>query len=485
VRDLVRLAVDHALERGATYADARAITREVETLEVKNGAVAGAASETESGIGVRVIARGAWGFAATADLDRAAIERAVETALRIARAGARASAGEVELAAAPAARASWKSQFQVDPFQVPLDEKVRVLLEADRLAHSLPEVKVSMASMRFQREHKFFASSEGSDLEQERLESGGQLSVTAASAEELQERSYPSALDGFHAARGYEVIREINLPAAAEKTAKQAVDLLTAKPCPSGEMPILIEGSQMALQIHESCGHPTELDRVFGAETSYAGTSFLTPDKLGHFRYGSEKVNLVADATAPGGLGTFGYDDEGVAAQKTDLVREGIFRGYLSSRETAQRLGQASGGTMRAEAWNHIPLVRMTNVNLEPGDWSLEEMIEDVGKGLYLETTRSWSIDDQRLNFQFATQAAWEIEDGSLGALVRNATYQGVTPDFWGSCDAVGNAKTWRLWGVVNCAKGEPVQLMHVGHGAAPTRFSRVRVGVLQHGGGA
>jgi len=480
VKELVRLAVDRALEGGASYADARALTRESESIEVKNGAVEGAAADTDTGIGVRVIVKGAWGFAATADLDRQSIERAVQLALRIARAGATASAGEVELAPKEPARVSWASQFDVDPFEVPLDEKVGVLLEADRLAHSLPEVKVSSASMRFRREHKFYADSEGSDIEQQRLESGGQLAVTAAGADELQERTYPSALDGFHAARGYEVIEEINLPGAAEQTAREAVDLLTAKPCPAGEMPVVIDGSQMALQVHESCGHPTELDRVFGSETSYAGTSFLTPDKVGYFRYGSERVNLVADATVPGALGTFGFDDEGVPAQKTDLVREGVFQGYLSSRETAPRIGRPSGGAMRAESWNHIPLVRMTNVNLEPGDWSFEEMIEGIEHGLYLATTRSWSIDDQRLNFQFATQAAWEIEDGSLGALVRNATYQGVTPDFWAACDAVGNPKTWRMWGIINCAKGEPVQTMHVGHGAAPTRFSRVRVGVLQ-----
>jgi TldD protein len=240
----------------------------------------------------------------------------------------------------------------------------------------------------------------------------------------------------------------------------------------------------MALQVHESCGHPIELDRVFGSEASYAGTSFLTPDKVGGFRYGSDLVNLTADATLPGGCGSFGYDDEGVPAQRTPIVERGLFEGYLTSRETAARLGWKSNGSMRADGWNRMPLVRMTNVNLEPGDWALDEMIEDMRDGLYFESTKSWSIDDRRLNFQFATEIGWEVKDGSLGGMLRNPTYQGVTPEFWGRCDAIGNRDHWRLWGVLNCAKGEPMQLMHVGHGAAPTRFSKVRVGVMQEGEG-
>jgi len=237
----------------------------------------------------------------------------------------------------------------------------------------------------------------------------------------------------------------------------------------------------LALQVHESCGHPIELDRVFGSEASFAGTSFLTPEKLGEFQYGSEIVSIAADATAPGGLGSFFYDDEGVAAERTDIVMEGVFRGYLSSRETAARLGlKASGGAMRADGWNRIPIVRMTNINLEPGDWNLEEIIEDTANGLYMMDVKSWSIDDKRLNFQFGQEQAYEIRDGQLGQVFRNPTYAGITYEFWRSCDAIAGDDDWHLWGIPNCGKGEPMQVGHVGHGVAPARFRNVQVGVIK-----
>jgi TldD protein len=231
------------------------------------------------------------------------------------------------------------------------------------------------------------------------------------------------------------------------------------------------------MQVHESCGHATELDRVLGTEAAYAGTSFLTPDLLGNLRYGSDCVTLTADATCATGLGAFGWDDEGVPAQRTVLVDHGLFTGYMSSRETAAKFGQASSGTMRAFGWSRIPLIRMTNVNLEPGDSSLEEMISTTEHGVYLETNRSWSIDDRRLNFQFGTQSGWEIRNGKRVRLVKNPLYRGMTPTFWNSCDSVGGPDEWRMWGVINCGKGQPGQVMHVGHGASPCRFQNVEVG--------
>ncbi len=202
-------------------------------------------------------------------------------------------------------------------------------------------------------------------------------------------------------------------------------------------MTIILGPTQLALQVHESCGHPIELDRVFGTEASYAGTSFLTTEKLGNFRYGSEIVNITADATVPAGLGTFGYDDEGVPAQRTPIVRDGIFVGYLTSRETAAMLGQQSNGAMRADGWNRIPLIRMTNVNLEPGEWDLDDLIADTDDGIYMEMNKSWSIDDKRLNFQFGTEIAYQIKRGKLGQMYKNATYTGITTQFWASCDAI------------------------------------------------
>jgi TldD protein len=266
----------------------------------------------------------------------------------------------------------------------------------------------------------------------------------------------------------------------AGRIAEEAVALLSAPQCPSGVTTVILDASQVGLQIHESCGHPTELDRVFGTEAAYAGTSFMTTEQLGRLRYGSAQVSITADALSPGGLGTFGWDDEGIPAQRTFLVKEGLFTGYLTSRETARRIGQESNGTMRADGWNRIPLIRMTNVNLEPGSTPLERMIGETEDGVYMETNKSWSIDDKRLNFQFGTQLAYEIKKGKRGRMLKNATYAGITPEFWNSCDAVGPASEWRLWGLVNCGKGQPVQLAHVAHGAAPARFRNVRVGILK-----
>ena len=481
MNDLAKFAVDRAIRAGASYADCRIARRRRESVHVKNSVVDALESSEELAAGIRVIANGAWGFAATADLGRPSIERTAELAVRIARASASVPGEQpVTLQPREPVRDSWESQFEVDPFDVPLEDKITLLLDADRILRQHKEISVSSGNLAFFEEEKDFASSEGDEIHQRKVESGGLISATAVDGARVQERSYPSSLDGFHAAGGWEVVEGMDLKAGAEVIGPQAVSLLSAPSCPHERMPIIIDSSQMALQIHESCGHPIELDRVFGTEASYAGRSFLTPDKLGTFRYGSSLVNITADATIPGALGTFGWDDEGVPAQRVFIVKEGIFTGYLSSRETAPRVGMSSSATMRADGANRLPIIRMTNVNLEPGDWDLDEMIKDTKRGLFLQTTKSWSIDDQRLNFQFATEIAWEIRDGSLGGMIRDATYQGITPEFWGSANALGNQDSWKMWGVTNCAKGEPVQLMHVGHGSAPARFAGVRVGVLE-----
>ncbi|MCX5975195.1 MAG: metallopeptidase TldD-related protein, partial [Coprothermobacterota bacterium] len=341
-------------------------------------------------------------------------------------------------------------------------------------------VTISRAFMNFWKENKVFASTEGSYIEQDKIESGGGMEAMAVGEGDYQIRSFPNSMGGNVAACGYEFVQSLRLLENAERIGQEAAALLTAKPCPSGEMDIILESSQLGLQIHESCGHPTELDRVFGTEASYAGTSFMTPDQLGKLQYGSAHVNIVADATSPGGLGTFAYDDEGAPAQCVDIIRQGRFVGYLTSRETARSLNVPNSAAMRADGWGRMPIIRMTNISLLPGDASLDEIIADTEHGLYLITNKSWSIDDKRLNFQFGTEMAYEIENGKLGAVVKNATYTGMTPQFWNSCDAVANRDAWILWGLTNCGKGQPPQVMHVGHGAAPARFRKVQVGVMK-----
>ncbi len=478
MRDLAARAVQRARAAGATYADARAVVSRTQEINTKNGAPEGLSDSTDQGIGIRVIAEGAWGFASTASPREEAVDEAAELAVRIARASATLSAGGVELAPQDPCRAEWSADYESDPFSVPLEKKLALLLDADKRMRDVPGVRVAAGEMTFVREEKSFASSEGAEIVQARLQSGAGIHAMAEGNGEVQRRSYPASHGGGNANRGYEFVETMDLPANARRVAQEAVALLSADPCPAKVTTLILDGGQLALQVHESCGHPTELDRVFGTERSFAGTSFLTTDKLNELRYGSDVVNLYADATIPGALGSFGYDDEGVPAARVDLVKAGTFSGYLSSRETAARLGIESGGAMRASGWSRTPIIRMTNINLAPGDSSLEKMIRETDDGIYAVTNKSWSIDDLRLNFQFATEIGWEIRNGELGRMLRNVTYQGVTPDFWGGCDAIAGEDEWYPWGLLNCGKGEPMQVMWVGHGVAPARFREVRVGV-------
>jgi TldD protein len=474
----LRDALDLAVAKGASYADVRAVRRRHESISVKNGAVEGVSMSESQGFGVRVLVDGAWGFASSCKLDLDEALRVAGDAVRIARASARVKGHDVTLAPVKPVVDSHATPCRIDPFEVPVDEKIQTLLDADRLIREDQRVRVSTASMTFFEEEKTFLSTEGAMIDQKRIESGAGISALAVGQGEVQTRSYPGAFGGDFACAGYEFVEALDLPGHAERVGREAGDLLGAVQCPSMTTTVILGTNQMALQIHESCGHPSELDRVFGTEASYAGTSFLTPEKRRKFRYGSEVVNITADATIPGGLGSFGYDDEGVPAQRTSLVDGGIFANYLTSRETAARFGETSGGTMRADGPHRMPIIRMTNINLEPGDWTLEEMIRDTKEGIFLDTNKSWSIDDKRLNFQFGTEVGYLIKDGAIADMVKNPTYTGLTPEFWGSCDAVAGREEWHLWGLPNCGKGEPQQLAHVGHGSAPARFRNVRVGV-------
>jgi len=482
--DLAQRALDAARAAGADYADVRLQERREQALRWRNGAQQESHDTEGFGVGVRVLVDGAWGFASGNDLRPAAIETVAQRAVEVGRASAQVAHDPVRLAATVPVRARWTSPCREDPFTVTFDEKAAILREAERLLRQVGGVRATSATFQAFRTHQYFASSDGSEIEQTRTECGAGMMATASGNGETQQRSFPMRWEGLYQLGGFEVIREIDLPGNAEQTAREAVALVNADPCPTDQLDLVIDGSHMALQVHESCGHPTEADRAFGMEAAYAGNTFLTLDKRGAFRYGSDAVTIVADATSARGLGTFAYDDEGVPGQAYPLIDRGLFANYLSSRETAPRLGLTdSSGAMRASGWNRLPLIRMTNINLNPGDFTLDELIRGVKRGLFLATTKSWSIDDVRLNFQFATEVGYEIRDGSLGRLLRNCTYQGITPEFWNTCDGVGNRNEWRMWGTLRCGKGEPSQSMHVGHGTAPARFRGVRVGILSEGG--
>ncbi|PKQ29723.1 MAG: peptidase C69 [Actinobacteria bacterium HGW-Actinobacteria-10] len=478
MRETIEAALEAARLAGATYADARIVDTVQESVSVENGRVEGVESSASFGIGVRVIADGAWGFASNADVTRDSAILTARQAVAVARASALVAAPAPVLAPVDPVQDTWSGTCEIDPFKIPLEDKLALLTQADEIMRSEPHVKLTKANYSAYRVRKFFGSSEGSYITQEHTETGGGIVAYAINEGEVLPRSYPNSHGGAWKQAGWEYVLELDLAGNAPRVAEQAAALITARECPSGEMDLIIDASQMALQVHESIGHPTELDRVLGDEAAFAGTSWVRTSDLDTLHYGSEHVNITADATIPGSLGAFGYDDEGVPAQREYLVRDGILTGFLSSRESAASLERTSSGAMRADGWNRIPLIRMTTVSLEPGTWGFDDLIADTKRGLYIETNNSWSIDDKRLNFQFATEIGWLIENGELTTMVKSPNYTGITPEFWGSCDAVCSQAHWSVWGIPNCGKGEPMQVAHVAHGASPARFRNVTVGV-------
>jgi TldD protein len=479
MKDLLQSIVDSA-NAHADYADARHVHKRTEAVETRNGGVDRVANSDDEGIGVRVRIGGAWGFAATRGTDRAAAEEALERAIAIAR--AQPSAPASPLAPVEPAQGTHRApEAGTDPFTVPLEDKLGVLLAADAAMAGDPRIRVRTGRFHGQVETRTFASTDGALCEQTTSECGGGISATAVEGEESQLRSYPSGHAGDVAQAGWEHFVSLELVENAPRVLEQALELLAAPACPaSDDATLILDSEQLALQIHESVGHAVELDRVLGGEASYAGTSWVRPEDLDQVRYGSPLMTVIADATVPGGLGSYAWDDEGAPASATPIVSEGILRGFLTSRETAAMIGlDRSGACMRASGFDRQPIVRMTNVSIAPGEaGTLEDLIADTDDGIYMETNRSWSIDQRRWQFQFGTEVAWEIKNGQRVRMLRNPSYAGITPEFWGSLDAVGSASAWRLHGLLNCGKGEPGQLAHVSHGAAPARFRGVTVGI-------
>jgi TldD protein len=480
-RDLAKRALDTARKRGASYADVRFVRRDEENALVKNGRLESADRADSFGFGVRAIADGAWGFAASQVVTADEADRVAALAVEIAKASALTKMKDAVLAPVEPHTDRYTTPVKVDPFAMSVDDRVGLLVAAEEKLRERKGLRTTRAAYAIWREDKLFLSTEGADIAQRIVEVGGGIAAEAVGDGELQIRTYPDGLR-FQNSGGWEVLTKWDLVGNAPRVADEALALLTARPCPQDiRTSVILAGNQLSLQCHESCGHPIELDRALGSEAAFAGTSFLTTDKLGSFRYGSDQVNIRIDSTSPGGLGTFGFDDEGVPASEGWAVEDGIFVGYLMSRETAAALGVSSNGTMRADGWSRVPIIRMTNVSVMPGEaGTLEDLIADTDDGILMDTNRSWSIDDKRFNFQFGTEIGWEIKNGKRGDMLRNPTYTGITPEFWGSCDAVCSQSEWVMWGTPNCGKGQPGQGAHTGHGAAPARFRDVKVGVMK-----
>jgi len=481
MKEFGALAIDAATSQGATYADVRVMDIRQRYLSTKNGETAQVRESESLGLGVRVIVDGAWGFASTDDLSRQGILSAALKAIEIAKASALAKKQDVQLAPETKTVDQWEGPCRIDPFSIPVSSCLDLMLKVDAELRKVKNITLAEVAMDFNRIDQLFLSSIGSEIRQIKNQTGTGFVATSFAGKEIQRRSYPNSFGGQYQTKGYELIEELDLLGNAPRIAEEAAALHSCDQCPAGEMDVILGGSQVGLQIHESIGHPIELDRVLGTEANFAGMSFLTLDQLNKLKYASDIVNVVADATpAHGpGLGTFAYDDEGVPAHNTPIIKDGLFTGYLTSRETAAAIGQEhSNGSMRAEGWNRIPLIRMTNVSLLPGEGGLEDLIADTGDAIYMETNRSWSIDDRRYNFQFGTEIGWEIKNGKRTRMLKNPSYGGITTEFWNSCDAICGPEEWTLWGTPNCGKGQPMQTMGTGHGASPSRFRKVQVGV-------
>jgi TldD protein len=487
MQEVAHWALNIANLRGASYADARAVDDRNRALTTKNGKVGNASVSESLGIGIRVIVDGAWGFSASDDLSREAVEATAARAVEIAKASARVKTDAVRLAPEKAAVAEWTTPHKIDPFSTSVEQNIALLLKIDAELRSVAGVTLAETNMNFRREESWFLSSQGADIHQTKYSSGAGYAALAFAGSEIQKRSYPTSFGGQWQNKGYELIEELKLVENARRIGEEAVALHKADKCPEGPLTLILDGAQLGLQIHESVGHPIELDRVLGMEANFAGTSFLTLDKLRKLRYGSDLVNVVADARQEHGpgLGTFAYDDEGVPAQCTPIITKGLFTGYLSSRDTAHTIGlDRSGGTLRAESWNRLPIIRMTNISILPGEkaLTLEQLIADTAHGIFMETNRSWSIDDKRYNFQFGCELGWEIKNGKKARMLKNPSYSGITTEFWNSMDAICSRHEWTLWGTPNCGKGQPQQVMGTGHGASPARFRNIKVGSAYKG---
>ncbi|MGE0783387.1 TldD/PmbA family protein [Mycolicibacterium sp.] len=478
---LADAALSAATQAGASHADLRIHSIRGETIQLRDGGLETAVVDHEIGLAVRVIVDGTWGFASHAELSTGAAADTARRAVKVARTLAALNAERIELAPEPVYRdVSWVSDYRIDPFAVPVEDKIAVLEDYSGRLLAADGVDHVSAMLHAAKEQTFYADTFGTSITQQRvrvLPSLDAVAVDAAAGSfEAMSTLAPPVARGWEAVAGDTVwdwtgeLAELPTLLAEKVKAPSVV---------AGPTDLVIDPTNLWLTIHESIGHATEYDRAIGYEAAYAGTSFATPDKLGSMRYGAPMMNVTADRTVEYGLATVGFDDEGVRAQSWDLVRDGIFVGYQLDRVFAPRLGVArSNGCSYADSAHHVPIQRMANVSLQPGpeDLSTEDLIARVSDGIYIVGDKSWSIDMQRYNFQFTGQRFFRIRDGKLDGQVRDVAYQATTTNFWGAMEAVGGQSTWQLGGAFNCGKAQPGQVAAVSHGCPSALFRGINV---------
>lgn len=468
---------ESALQRiraaGAEYGDIRVLDSRTQVVCGEDRRIATVREHRDVGFGVRVLYHGAWGFAASSVLSGEEVPRVADLAIDIAKGSATVMNEPVKLAEEPVHVDTIETPFRVDPFAVPLEEKSKLLCEAMEILHAQSGIVRSSGTLWARRDHKLFMSTEDTLLNFDLLAVQGSIEAVAVHAGRFASRSFNTP----HLRTGYELIQDAEFLLEAPRVAAQAVEKVQAPPVEPGLFDLILDPEHLSLTMHESCGHPSELDRALGYEANYAGTSFLTPDKRGSFRYGSPHVNVVADNTEPETLAATGYDDDGVACQRWDIIREGLFVGYCTNREVAPKIGESrSRGSNRADGWGNVPMVRIANIGLKPGRFTVDDMIADIKRGMYIEGHDSFSIDQQRYNFQFGGDACWLIENGKRTHMLRDVIYHGITPEFWGSCDAVADETFRRRYGFITCGKGQPGQSGWMTHPASHARFRGINV---------
>ena len=481
---ILQHTVSYLKKKGVEYADIRLEECISEGVMARDGEVDRLWDNLDTGFGIRVLYKGAWGFAASSLLTETEAKKIADEAIlqakTISQMQRSAASGQRSVGKNPAVKIKHSTPCQIDPFSMSIEEKLAPILKATSLSLNNKKIHTMEGFLDFHKTHKIFLNTEGSFIEQEVFSSGAGIKVIAMDGKDVQIRSFPDSHNGIFRQGGYERIIEMDIMQNVPRIIDEALMLLKADEYPAGEKTVILGGSQVALQIHESIGHAVELDRAMGMEISLAGGTFLTPDKLG-MRVGSDIVNIYADPAIEGGVGSYLYDDEGTKARRVEIIKNGRFINFLTSKETAKSFGKKSNGSVRANGWSNIPIIRMSNINLEPAKkGSLNDLIADTKDGILLETNKSWSIDTLRLNFQFGMEIGWEIKRGKITRPLKNPLYSGITPEFWKTCNAICGKEEWQMYGLDSCGKGDPVQSISVGHGAAPARFRKVKVGVIK-----
>ncbi len=471
-------ALDAAKKAGATYADARVVRRRYERVGTREDHVREVSYSENYGVGVRVLAFGAWGFAAAASVSPASAKAAAQQAVAVAKADRGAQKRPIALAPVPAYHGvKYATPLEVDPFDVPVAEKAELLLAAWREARKVSGVSFLTGNAEAHGEWKLFASTEGSLIEQSITRVGCWYDVTATDKKTGEFVTRGTELPRAQA--GWEMVTRSSLLADARKMGEDAAEKLKAPSVKPGKRDVILLPSHLWLTIHESMGHSTELDRAMGYEANLAGTSFATPDKLGKLKIGDPGVTVYADKTTPGGLATSGWDDDGVKCGRWDLVKDGLLVGYQTTRDQAAWIGEkTSRGCSYAQDHASVPFQRMPNVSLKPGDktMSLADIVAATDDGVLIHGNGSWSIDHQRYNFQFGGQMFYEVKKGKITGALKDVAYQSNTIDFWHSCDMIADASHFEMHGTLHDGKGEPVQDNPVSHGCSPARFRKVNV---------